>query len=116
MKYSLRQYLITCVINRSRKRLRKDGKAIGLNQIGRIVSNCSNPEHLAVSREETLLVASALAKIPFKQRETIIMHLKGGMKFREIAAILDAPISTVLQRYQYGLNKLRSLLNEEMIQ
>ena len=116
VRRSLRQYLITCVVNRSRKSFRKDGKGIGLDQIGHVVSNYSNPEHLAVSREEMLLVTSALAKIPFKQRETIIMHLKGQMKFREIAAVFECPISTVLQRYQYGLNKLRSLINKEMIQ
>jgi RNA polymerase sigma-70 factor (ECF subfamily) len=60
-------------------------------------------------------LTDALAKIPFEQREVIILHLKGGMRFREIAAAQGVPIGTVQGRYRYGLEKLRSLLNEEVI-
>jgi RNA polymerase sigma factor (sigma-70 family) len=56
----------------------------------------------------------ALNQIPYEQRETVILHLKAGMKFREIARLQGASISTVHGRYRYGLNKLRSLLNSEV--
>jgi len=46
-----------------------------------------------------------------EQRETIIMHLNGGMKFKEIAGMQHIPISTVQGRYRYGLDKLRTILS-----
>jgi DNA-directed RNA polymerase specialized sigma24 family protein len=56
----------------------------------------------------------ALAELPYEQRETVVLHLKGGMKFREIAAMQSVPINTVQGRYRYGLDKLRSILNDEV--
>jgi len=37
------------------------------------------------------------------------MHLTGGMKFDDIARLQDVSVKTVLSRYRYGLDKLRSL-------
>jgi len=45
----------------------------------------------------------------------IVLHLKGGMKFREIAVVQGVSISTVQGRYRYGLDKMRSVLNEEAL-
>jgi DNA-directed RNA polymerase specialized sigma24 family protein len=36
------------------------------------------------------------------------------MKFREIAELQVTSTKTALSRYNYGLNKLRSLLNSEV--
>jgi DNA-directed RNA polymerase specialized sigma24 family protein len=47
-----------------------------------------------------------------EQRETIVLHLKGGMKFKEIARMQRIPLSTVQGRYRYGLEKLRTILKE----
>jgi len=47
-----------------------------------------------------------------EQRETVVLHLNGGMKFKEIARMQKIPLSTVQGRYRYGLEKLRSILKE----
>jgi DNA-directed RNA polymerase specialized sigma24 family protein len=44
----------------------------------------------------------------------IILHLRAGMKFRQIARLQGSPINTIKGRYRYGLDKLRSILNGEM--
>jgi DNA-directed RNA polymerase specialized sigma24 family protein len=43
-----------------------------------------------------------------------MLHLKGGLKFREIAKLQCVSVSTIHGRYRYGLDKLRSLLNSEV--
>jgi DNA-directed RNA polymerase specialized sigma24 family protein len=48
-----------------------------------------------------------------EQRETIILHLNGGMKFKEIAEVQHIPMNTVQGRYRYGLDKLRTILRGE---
>ena len=49
----------------------------------------------------------ALIELPAETREIIVMHLWGGMTFRQIAAIVDCSLATANRRYQQGLNQLR---------
>ena len=46
-----------------------------------------------------------------EERLLVSLHLNGGLKFREIAAILDRPLGTVLWRYRQAIGKLRILLD-----
>ena len=71
------------------------------------------PENAIISTEESNKLNHALAQVPEQQREVIILHLKGQMKFREIARIQGVSINTIQGRYRYGLEKLRSLLDSE---
>jgi len=48
--------------------------------------------------------------LPYEQRETITLHLHGGLTFREIAEHQDVSINTAQSRYRYGLDRLRSIL------
>ena len=85
---------------------------VGLDEAGRITSDSDDPERSATFSEESGLLTDALARLPLEQREAIILHLKGGMKFKEIARMQPIPISTVQGRYRYGLGKLRTILKE----
>lgn len=115
LRRSLRQYLVTCTVNRVRDRFRrKTYKAIELERVGPISSNSERPEQSVMLSEESQLLTDALAEIPFEQREVIILRLQGGLKFREIAATQGVSVSTVQGRYHYGLDKLRVVLNGEV--
>jgi RNA polymerase sigma-70 factor (ECF subfamily) len=115
LRRSLRQYLITSVVNRARDRFRrKRHDVIELERVGPIGSNSGGPEEAVMLSEESKLLTHALAEIPFEQREAIILRLQGGMKFREIATAQGVPVSTVQGRYHYGLDKLRSIMNGEV--
>jgi RNA polymerase sigma-70 factor (ECF subfamily) len=61
-------------------------------------------------RERRLIVKQALGQIPPEQREVLILKEFEGLKFKEIAAILDCPESTVKSRMYYGLSGLRTAL------
>ena len=114
LRSSLRSYLITSVINRVRDRFRKKKHhLIELDKVGQIGSDSYNPEQSAIFAEQLQLMADALFRIPLEQRETIILHLNGGMKFKEIAEVQHIPINTVQGRYRYGLDKLRTILRRE---
>ena len=60
--------------------------------------------------ERRRIVKSALQQIPAEQREVLVLKEFEGLKFKEIAAILDCPESTVKSRMYYGLNGLRTAL------
>ncbi len=60
--------------------------------------------------ENRLAVEKALAQLPPDQREAVILKVFQSLKFDEIAAIQDAPISTVKSRLYMGFEKLRAIL------
>lgn len=116
LRGSLKNYLVTCVVNRVRDRFRrKKYEVIELDRVSPVGSDSDRPEQSVMLSEETQLLTDALVKIPFNQREVIILRLQAGMKFREIAAAQGVPISTVQARYRYGLDKVRSVLNRGII-
>ena len=63
--------------------------------------------------EEAASLYGALAELPYEQREVIVLHLHGELRFREIARYQGVSTNTVQSRYRYGLDKLRTLLKQE---
>jgi RNA polymerase sigma-70 factor (ECF subfamily) len=61
-------------------------------------------------QQVTLHVRRALQAIPAEMRQVIIMKEYEGLKFSEIAEILNIPVSTVKTRMYTGLAELRKRL------
>lgn len=55
-----------------------------------------------------------MAQLPYEQREVVMLHLHGGMMFKQIAKSQHVSINTIQSRYRYALDKLRRLLDGEM--
>jgi RNA polymerase sigma-70 factor (ECF subfamily) len=113
---SLKGYLITCVANNARNRNRANAAhaGAGLETTRTITSDVKSPDIAAIFGEELRLLSSALAQLPYDQREVILLRLYSGMKFKAIAALEGQSINTIQGRYRYGLEKLRSLMNGEV--
>ncbi len=113
---NLKGYLATCVGNRARDRIRARTRqaAANLDSTDPVSSNTDGPQQCAMVQEELTRLRQAMAEVPYEQREAVILHIKGRMKFREIAKLQGVPTSTSCARYRYGLDKLRSLLNSEV--
>ena len=60
--------------------------------------------------ENRLAVEKALLGLPEDQREVVVLKVFQSLKFEEIAAIQNAPVSTVKSRLYMGFEKLRSIL------
>jgi len=112
---SLKAYLATCVVNRVRDKIRtRRRQPARLDEANSICSNSNGPELSAVCGEQLQKLSCAMTKLPYEQREVVILHLQGGMMFKQIAKSQHVSINTVQSRYRYALDKLRSLLNSEM--
>ena len=115
IRTSLKSYLTTCVVNRVRDEFRrKQPHTIELDKIEPVSSDSSCPQDRSEANEKSKLLTDALAAIPYEQREVIVMHLSGGLKFREVARVQQTSVSTVHARYKYGLKKLRTILDGEL--
>ncbi|UCE47572.1 MAG: sigma-70 family RNA polymerase sigma factor [Phycisphaerales bacterium] len=115
LKGSLKAYLATSVVNRARDKLRR-GRSLN-NRIGKYATaapSASRPEEPLVYNERCERLSSALAELPYEQREAVLLKVKQNMSLKEIAKIQGVSISTVHGRYRYGLDKLRALLDGEI--
>ena len=115
LRGSLKAYLTTAVVNRIRDRIRREkrrstGRVEGLST----VAESRGPDEQLIFTEDAGRLSQALPELPHEQRETIMLRLKGNMKFREIAKIQGVSVNTVQGRYRYGLQKLRASLNGEV--
>ena len=116
LRGNLKSYLLTCVANRARNKNRanQQRKTVGLDQAEPIVSHVKTPEQWIICSEELRQWSDAMAQLPYQQREVVILRLRAGMKFRQIAQLQGISINTIKGRYRYGLDKLRSILNGEV--
>lgn len=53
-------------------------------------------------------VTEWLQRLPTDERQVIVMHLWGGLSFRQIAAATDRSAATAYRLYHRGLQQLRS--------
>ena len=67
-------------------------------------------EDTGLSAEERVLLQHALGKLPDEERRIVLLHAVTGLKHREIAAVLELPLATVLSKYHRALKKMRSFL------
>lgn len=113
---SLKSYLLTCVANRARNKNKANQhrQTVGLDKVEPVVSKTKWPDQWLICGEELKKWSNVMAQIPYEQREVIILHLRTGMKFQQIAKLQDISINTVKGRYRYGLDKLRTILNGEV--
>ena len=112
---SLKAYLATCVANRIRDMFRsRQNKTVSLEQDCPTALDLNEPCRMVVCNEQLQQLSSALAELPYEQREVIALHIHGRMRFGSVAKSLGIPVSTAKGRYRYGINKLRSILNNEV--
>jgi RNA polymerase sigma-70 factor (ECF subfamily) len=113
---NFKSYLATCVVNRLRNanKSRQRWKVAGLDEAETAMSNLTRPEQWIIDSEQLKLLNNTMAQLPNQQREVIILHAQGEMKFKAIAELQGVSINTVQSRYRYGLDKLRSILNSEV--
>jgi len=113
---NLKAYLATCVANLARNRIKRmQLEPIALDDNDSTESAVLEPDLLAIQEEETAILNQAISQLPYEQREVIVLHLQGNMRFTQIAKLRSTSVNTIRSRYRYGLEKLRSLLNSEVL-
>jgi len=117
LRGSLKGYLRTCVVNSAYNKTKEQlsRQCTELDENYPTNAAPTTPDQWIILKEESIQVNQALAQLPFEQREVIVLHLIDNMKFREIAKLHALSIKTIQSRYYYGVDKLRALLNIEVI-
>ena len=113
---NLRGYLVTSVVNRVRnsEKARQRRQIVSIDEANPAAQDSDKPKRWITHSEQLDMINNAMAQLPYNQREAVILHVQGGMKFRAIAKSQNVSINTVQSRYRYGIEILRSLLKSEV--
>ena len=106
-------WLLTITRNLALTRLRGRERQVNL---GEEEWNAIPAQAPGVDPEDRQLLQEGLSRLGAEERQIILLHAVTGLKHREIAALLEQPLSTVLSKYHRGLKKLKSLMKGECVQ
>jgi RNA polymerase sigma-70 factor (ECF subfamily) len=75
-----------------------------------LMAKYSSPSQRAARREQAVLLANALARLPADYREVIILRHLEGLKFAEVARRMGRTVDSVKKLWPPALAELRSAL------
>lgn len=117
---NLKGYLLTIARNLCMDYLSQQGRnAAHLAQPGELgeewdmASEEPSTEQLAEQKDSSRRLCRLLMTLPQMQREAVILHYLQGRKYREIAQMTGASVSTVKSRVKQGVEKLEKLVRRE---
>ena len=104
---NIKHYLIRSISNACRDFHRRKQDNLPLEKADKeIVSDDDLRMH-----EEYLRITELAGTLPQEQKEILYMKCIDGLKFREIADILELPQATVKSRYRYAIQGIQKQLN-----
>lgn len=111
---SFRSWLFSIALNRARDELRRSARFAHVEDLEEPLRSFREPptsERLLESREAGRLLARLIAELPEKQRTPLMLKEASGMKYAEIAELLDVPMGTVQIRIHRARLRLRDRLS-----
>jgi RNA polymerase sigma-70 factor (ECF subfamily) len=109
-----RPWLFTIVRNTWYSRLSRRGRDRAATALDAMpdepIDDGLNPEARLLQRQDVARVRAALEQLPADFREVLVLREIEGLSYKEIAAIADVPIGTVMSRLARGRDRLASAL------
>ena len=105
----LRAWLFTILHNQHVNEVRRsvrEGVSVGVEDMAPVLTVESNAYASLQLRD----LEAAIASLPQEQRQVILLVGLEGMRYEEVAAILDVPVGTVRSRLSRGRDQLRRLM------
>ena len=99
-------WIFTIAKNIARSKYRLSSRETSLEEL----SQWEDPGASFEQREDQLALQAALRVLGSEERQIVLLHAVTGLKHREIAALMELPLSTVLSRYTRALSKLKKHL------
>ena len=69
-------------------------------------------ENTQLSSENRIVLKECMQLLNDEERKIVVLHAVTGFKHREIAKLLELPLSTVLSKYNRAIKKLKTALTK----
>ena len=68
------------------------------------------PKQYVLDADDKLVIEACMRVLSDEERQIVVLHAVSGFKHREIASMLQLPLSTVLSKYHRALKKMKASL------
>lgn len=104
-------YVLTIARNLCRDGFRRQRPAsVGDERLQQHPDRVAEPYETAAQNEQTRALREGVAALPENLREVVVLRLSSGLKFEQIAELLQIPLGTALSRMHTGIQRLRDML------
>ena len=100
-------WIITIAKNLCLQRMRERKKAECTSQEG---WELAIPDTDMLTMEDRSILVTCMEQLSDEERQIVMLHAAVGFKHREIARIMELPLSTVLSKYARALKRLKQYL------
>lgn len=73
-----------------------------------------DPQAILLRQADRLLVREALESLPAEYREVVVLRELEGLSYREVAAVVEIPLGTVMSRLARGRKELKTFLTARL--
>jgi len=101
-----------CITRQRRSKIRSESALEDDHETRFAMPVTYSPAHVAEGRQETAAVRRAINSLPIELRQVVVMKEFEELTFREIADVLDLPLSTVKSRLYTALKQLQMRLQK----
>ena len=110
-------------IDRLRSQASHGGRAVSLEATtssgeerslrDRLPSSMASPVEILSQRETEAALKRAIDLLPEEQKAVVVLSEMQGLKYQDIAAILDVPVGTVKSRMHTAMERLKGMMADE---
>ena len=104
-----KSWLMKIVINTFRNYLKNKQPNLPLND-WQIATECDSPVAIAEQTELGEVIAQAIAKLPERQREVLVLISFEGISAKEVSALLELSVANVYSNLHYARENLQKQL------
>jgi len=105
-----------CLSRRAKKKAQTvSAETENVDEVVADLDPAANPEMVLLKEEKREELARSIAGLPEQEAAAITLFYLDGMKYEEIAAILDVPLGTVGTAVHRGRERLRKKMHAERV-
>ena len=111
---SVQPWLMGVVLNQARSIVRREVRLRNRHQRGQAVDEqeIATPDQMYEQQEMHELLNAALSELPEHYREPLVLHYMEGMKFKDIADVLERKEETVKKQSQRAIKMMRQKMTQ----
>jgi RNA polymerase sigma-70 factor (ECF subfamily) len=80
------------------------------DEVHEVKGNDLNPEALLLQKADAHMLRQAVEELPIEFREVLVLRELDEMSYKQIAAVADLPLGTVMSRLARGRKRLQQIL------
>ncbi len=106
-------WILTVTKNLCYMKLREQKKSCSIDE--EEFSFLPSNDNTSLTAENRTVLEAAFKAISDDERQIVMLHSVSGLKFREIAVLLDFPVATVLSKYHRAIKKMQTAVGGENV-